>query len=209
MVQTSKDSDSTSYKDTKHGIISRPKLIQLESKGLVKGFRFIQSKRFIKLTPEFISELHKKSFGHIFDWAGLWRTIDVRFGNLETSEPHKIPVLVNEYCKDAEERFLHLPKQSDTNFFFEELVKFLAWLQHRFIVIHPFNDYNGRIGRLITNWALLRLQMPIIEIRVDSDEDKRLYLNAMRKADEHDYSGLEVLLYNALTESLQRNLQRL
>ena len=57
----------------------------------------------------------------------------------------------------------------------------LASLFHyRYIRIHPFEDGNGRIARLLVNFILLRAGYPMIIVR-SSDKDK--YLSALNKSD--------------------------
>ena len=57
----------------------------------------------------------------------------------------------------------------------------LASLFHyRYIRIHPFEDGNGRIARLLVNFILLRADYPMIIVR-SSDKDK--YLSALNKSD--------------------------
>lgn len=72
---------------------------------------------------------------------------------------------------------------------------FLAELHHRFIVIHPFDDGNGRIARLWVNYVLLRLGYPPLVIK---SEDKRNYFAALQKADGGDMATLAVYLGNVL-----------
>lgn len=54
---------------------------------------------------------------------------------------------------------------------------------HRFILIHPFGDGNGRVARLVVNYILLRAgYMPLV-VR---SADKGQYLTALKKADAGD-----------------------
>ena len=85
-----------------------------------------------------------------------------------------------------------------------EIISLLAWFQHRFVWIHPFRDYNGRVARLLTNLLLLNLGLPIAPIKAETRSDRDKYVEAMKKADENDYSKLEELISNALTQSLEK-----
>ena len=46
--------------------------------------------------------------------------------------------------KKKEEALARMPKIEEIKKFIVEVVKLLAWFQHRFVYIHPFQDYNGR-----------------------------------------------------------------
>ncbi len=62
-----------------------------------------------------------------------------------------------------------------------------AWLHHRFMQIHPFADGNGRTGRVLLNWHLIRNGwLPILVHR----QDRGAYLHGMQKADAGDLSVL-------------------
>ncbi len=57
---------------------------------------------------------------------------------------------------------------------------------------------------MLTICILLKLGLPPIEIKADSGEDRKKYLNAMYAADGGDYSQLEKLIEFALNESLTK-----
>ena len=59
----------------------------------------------------------------------------------------------------------------------EELV---ALFHYRYIRIHPFEDGNGRIARLLVNYILLRHNYPMLVIRSD---DRSNYLKSLRQCD--------------------------
>jgi Fic family protein len=64
-------------------------------------------------------------------------------------------------------------------------------LHHEFVLIHPFDDGNGRVARLLVNYVLLRNgYLPVI-VR---SEDKANYLTALRLADAGDMSPLLIYL---------------
>jgi Fic family protein len=78
-------------------------------------------------------------------------------------------------------------------------VAFAAKLHHDFVLIHPFDDGNGRVARLLVNYVLLRNgYLPII-VRT---EDKVNYLTALQLADAGDLIPLTEYLLNLAEWSL-------
>ncbi|MEM6767713.1 MAG: Fic family protein [Bacteroidota bacterium] len=75
---------------------------------------------------------------------------------------------------------------------------FLSSLFHaNFLRIHPFDDGNGRMARLLTNYILLQFGYPPVIIKT---EDKARYFSVLRQA---DYG-----LMDPLTDYLSRNLNQ-
>lgn len=69
-----------------------------------------------------------------------------------------------------------------------------------FIRIHPFPDGNGRTGRLMSNYILIREDMPSISI-VANDRDK--YNDALDTAIEtHNIDKLIDLFYNSMLKTI-------
>lgn len=62
-----------------------------------------------------------------------------------------------------------------------------AYLHYKFTVIHPFDDWNGRIARLMLNVGLMKSgYFPIL---IETDE-RQSYYETLEKADEGDISQL-------------------
>ena len=56
-----------------------------------------------------------------------------------------------------------------------------AWLHHRFLQVHPFEDGNGRVARALLTWELVRKRfLPIVISRDERTE----YIDALERADE-------------------------
>lgn len=194
----------TSYKETSFGIIPRSKLIPLEIEGIKRTWDYILQKRKrkkIPITPVLIKKLHQVGFAWIFPKAGgKFRNIEVRISNHIPPKYYLVPEQIKNFCKDIKTRLKHLPDISQSGFL-NELIGFLAWVHHRFLWIHPFQDYNGRIGRLLINIILLNLELPPIELQVETKAGREKYIEALKNADSGDYSTLERLIHQGVEET--------
>ncbi len=69
-----------------------------------------------------------------------------------------------------------------------------AWLHHRFTLIHPFTDENGRVARCLATLVFLKEEwFPLVVTRSDRDE----YIKALRQADGGGYSLIGKAIYSA------------
>ncbi len=206
---STKPKGATGFRDTKIGVIPRSKLVKLEAEGVRRGLKFIKflSKKDFLISPELILSIHKKCFAWIFPkWAGKWRQIEVEVSGYQPPDFYKVPILIKQFCDDLNERLKHVPPKTQVDKYLKEIISLTAWAQHRFVWIYPFNDYNGRTARVLTNLVFLKLKLPLLEIKVESKKDRQRYIKAMQLADKHDYSLLEDIVSSSLQEALKKGL---
>ncbi len=79
-----------------------------------------------------------------------------------------------------------------------------AWLHHRFTQIHPFQDGNGRVARLLATIVLV--QGNLLPLVVDRD-DRTRYLDALESSDGGDLSALIALIVDKETQWLCKALR--
>lgn len=83
------------------------------------------------------------------------------------------------------------------------VIETFADLHAEFERIHPFNDGNGRTGRLILNLLLVRYGYPPAVIH---RKDRERYLDGLRRADEGDPGLLGEVLARAVKHGIDRFL---
>lgn len=158
------------------------------------GLKMMQEQALIKempLTQNFIRQLHKVLLREDYTvyrelpgglqtsyviHAGRYKTrpnsVITRYGDrLEYASPEETPALMADlvnWYNDEEAKGRLSP------------VELAALSHYRYIRIHPFEDGNGRIARLIVNFILARHDYPMIVVR---SRNKKDYLEALHQAD--------------------------
>ena len=127
-----------------------------EASGIVKSEILLQSlEEDVDFSIDLILQIHRTAFAELYDWAGKWRTIEVQVGKLSLPHPSKVPFLMYQYADEVDFRLKKVSQK-------EEIANVLAYLHHRFVWIHPFNNGNGRTARLLLNAvAMLKGYEPI------------------------------------------------
>ena len=83
-------------------------------------------------------------------------------------------------------------------------VTLAALFHHKFVCIHPFDDGNGRVSRLLMNYVLLKNGLPSAIIK---SADKRNYLSVLHQADIGNYEPFIEYIANQVIWSLELYLK--
>ena len=103
------------------------------------------------------------------------------------------------FCEDLAERLRHIaPRESEIG----ALAELLAWTDWRFQWIHPFKDFNGRIGRVLLAALLYKLALPHVVTAPLEADTRSQYLQALHAADEGDFRALTDVWVSRITEAL-------
>ena len=138
----------------------------------------------IAVNAEWLRDIHRRIAGDRFpDWAGRFRTTDVQVGTHLPPSAHDVPVRIKDFCLDLDERLRHIDDA-------RSIAALLAWVDWRFQWIHPFKDFNGRVGRILLVALAFKLGLPPVDPAA-SAHDKDAYFAALRAADSGDLSPLE------------------
>lgn len=167
-----------------------------EAKNLARIVSYIDTKaKEQELNLDVILSLHKMLISNIRDdIAGRFRKENefVRVGTHIAPDPKEIierlEKLLAEYHSAS----------------YENIIKRISKLHLTFEYIHPFIDGNGRIGRVINNYLLIREGFVPINIKFI---DRKKYYEAFKEFDEKGKTGImEEIVGRALTNSYYKRL---
>lgn len=194
--------DSTRYLETAQGIKAYSEVAEILAVSVAKTIETIinGTPEEIFITPEWICEIHNDIAGSLFtDWAGRLRDVNVQVGTHIPPPYYEVPVHMRLYCEDLAARLVSVRGRTDI----EKISETLAYADWRFQWIHPFKDFNGRVGRILLSAMLFMLKLPPVEtVSVDSEGEK-LYLKALHTADEGDLSLLTEIWVKRLLNAFE------
>ena len=166
-----------------------------EAKNLARVINYIRKSKEKELNQELILLFHKMLIGGIDDnIAGRFRQKGeyVRVGTHIAPAPEHVQRMI-------ESIILDYASDLDT-YFLDKIAKFHL----DFETIHPFNDGNGRIGRVLICFQLQCLGFPMIIIR---DREKKDYYKSFNDyRDAKNTKIMEKVISLALIESLHKRI---
>ncbi len=135
------------------------------------------------LNTKFICTLHKKMFSNVWAWAGKFRKTNKNIG----LPFHLVEVELQTLCDDANAWIEFNTYPPD---------EFAARFHHRLVFIHPFSNGNGRHSRYMADLILNKIfnvdmfTWGKTENRTEPGKIRQKYIEALKAADDHDYSQL-------------------
>ncbi|MCU0754998.1 MAG: Fic family protein [Xanthomonadales bacterium] len=180
----------------------------------------IELVRALAREPRPLSEGDLRDLNRIVLKEGFWRVAQSPGGEPTRKwiEPGRYKTQSNHVITAAGELF-HFATPEETPARMADLVQWLrgemqsptltlpallARLHHDFIRIHPFDDGNGRVVRLLLNYVLLHARLLPLIVK---SRDRRRYLDVIAQADAGDLTPLAEFFAQALGWSLRLGLQ--
>lgn len=124
------------------------------------------------------------------DIAGRYRNVDVFITGSEHTPPSAL---------DVPYQIRALINWAKNNYKKIYIVEFAAMFHHKFVHIHPFQDGNGRVGRLLMNIFLMRYGFPLAIIQKN---DRQKYYRVLASSDRGNYQPLILFIAQAVLRSL-------
>jgi CRISPR-associated endonuclease/helicase Cas3 len=186
---SSQHASSTRYLETTQGILTYSQLAPLLAERVLRVEQLIFEGTFESwpMGQLLVCELHAKIAKDLVpEWAGRWRSVEVRVGDHQPPRPYEVPSRMADFTADLQVRLSNLPEGLDSL-----LLETLAFAEGRLLSIHPFLDFNGRVTRLFLKELLHRLGLPPVPIVPATPEEEILYLAALRSGDSRNLIPLQ------------------
>jgi Fic family protein len=170
----------------------------LEAKNHPKAIEYIESlAERNHLCEEDVLKVHEIIFSCVLESAGHYRNVQVYVeGSSHVPPPaFEVPGLMNELLGWLEKN----P---------EELrpIEVAGVFHHRFVSIHPFDDGNGRVARLLMNLLLIKHGYPLTVMK---NVDRRRYYDTLAKADRENLKPFVNFVARCVEQSLDLYLNAL
>ncbi len=143
--------------------------------------------------------MHKLWLGKIYSWAGTYRNVNLGKGGLQFASAQHIPQLMQGFERD------YLAKHTPCIFKEQaDIVRAIAEVHVEFILIHPFREGNGRLGRLLATLMALQAGLPPLDFSIVKGRKKQEYFAAVKEGLKKNYVPMKVVFQKVLEITLQR-----
>lgn len=165
------------------------------------AYEFLMSCTAQPLTEDIVKETHRILTNHTLRFRypdaipGEYTTTDMGAGDTIFGDHEiniaKVPLLL----KSTQNAMAHPSIHP---------IELSAQFHRHFIFLHPFRDGNGRLGRLLSNFILLKLGHPMLIIE---SSDKSEYINALRVCkDTHNTAAIVDFFFKTAIKRMEKEL---
>lgn len=160
-------------------------LDEYEQLNIEKAVKWLIGRKFTAkqvLSEAFLRKLHKKMFGDVWKWAGVFRHSEKNIGVRWVTIGRELKKLCDDTLFWVEHKT------------FSE-VEIALRFKHRLVSIHCFPNGNGRHSRIMAD-VLMENVFGKQEFSwqasgmVDADEERTIYIEALRSGDRGDFGPL-------------------
>ena len=174
----------------KLNIKNEEELRKIEHLLLLEAYDRFAKKFDVELNEEFFISLHKNTFQDLYEWAGVYRDVDVIKGNTLFCR--------GMYVKQEMKKLFDKLKKDNylKNLDKETFIQKLAYYKCELIAIHPFYELNGRIIRLFIDILAINAGYDVIDYsNISAEEYLKCAIECVQNA---DYKCFEKIIRNSI-----------
>lgn len=150
-------------------------------------------------TAKDVCDLHKLWLGGIYVWAGSYRSVNISKGGFVFAAAHLIPKLIQDFENNYLGKFTPT-RASDT----DQLAKALAVIHVEYILIHPFREGNGRLGRMLATLMSLQAGFPVLDFSDITGNSRAHYFSAVQKGIDCNYGPMIDIFKQVIKTSIEK-----
>jgi cell filamentation protein len=151
-----------------------------------------------KFTVNDICKIHKIWLGKIYSWAGEYRSVNLSKGGFQFANSQLISKLMHEFEKDVLKKYTPC-KYANV----DDIAEAIAVVHTEYILIHPFREGNGRLGRLIAVLMGLQANLPILNFEEIKGKKKQEYFRAVRAGIDRNYAPMIKIFQSIIKRSIK------
>jgi cell filamentation protein len=139
-----------------------------------------------RFTAADICAIHRLWLGDVYEWAGKYRQVNVSKDDFSFAMARHIPSLMKDFERGP--LMNYTPCRFETD---EAILTALAVVHTELMLIHPFREGNGRVGRLLAVLMALQAGLRGLDFTVIRGEKRKEYFSAVQSGLDKNYAPME------------------
>lgn len=184
------------------GVQSIREMKRLESQALVTVTNRLLAEVAVdqRFTPADLQAWHRAWLGGLYEWAGEYRQVNLSKGGFVFAAAGQVPRLMVAFERGPLRRFTPCrPGQRG------QVAEALGVVHAELILVHPFREGNGRLGRLLATLMALQAGLPTLDFGGVRGPARQAYFAAIQTAMDHDYAMINGVFERVIARTLRRN----
>lgn len=147
-----------------------------------------------------ISQMHKDWLDTLYDWAGVYRTVELSKGGFRWPPAYLVEKNMGDFEVDVLQRLTPCRPRSVA-----EVSLALAQVHAELLLIHPFREGNGRLARWLADLMALQAGCPLPEYGLagrGSVQRRIKYLSAVQNGYAQNYQPLADFFVESLEKAM-------
>jgi len=156
-----------------------------------------------RFTAADICSIHRAWLGDVYEWAGQYRQVNISKGDFSFAMALHVPKLMQDLERDPLQR--HTPCMFSSD---EQIVNALAVVHTELMLIHPFREGNGRVGRLLAVLMAFQAGIPGLDFTVIKGKTRKAYFAAVQAGMDNNYDPMKKI-FSAVVSKTRRKYEKL
>jgi cell filamentation protein len=156
-----------------------------------------------RFTAKDICTIHKAWLGDVYEWAGRYRQVNISKDNFPFAMARHVPNLMQELGKGPLKKYTPCRFKTD-----EEIITGLAVVHTELMLIHPFREGNGRVGRLLAVLMAFQAGLPGLDFTGIRRKKRNAYFAAVRSGLDREYEPMKKVFRFVLSSTRRKHVLR-
>jgi cell filamentation protein len=141
-----------------------------------------------RFTAADIREIHKAWLGTIYEWAGMYRRVNISKAGFLFAAAAQIPSLMKEFEMGPLREYTPCTFSS-----IEKVTQALALVHTELVLIHPFREGNGRVARMLSTLIALQAGLPPLNFSGIRGQRRKEYFAAVQAGLDRNYEPMKAI----------------